>query len=78
MASFKEMEDSLKNFIIQEQSDAHNIKTANMAKYNNIKIAVWFSAADYDENGVAARPYWLDETDETLNAFKQGIEKYKE
>ena len=47
-------------------------------KYNNIKIAVWFSAADYDENGVAARPYWLDETDETLNAFKQGIQKYKE
>ena len=38
MASFKEMEDSLKNFMIQEQSDAHNIKTANLAKYNNIKI----------------------------------------
>ena len=38
MATFKEIEDSLKNFIIQEQSDAHNIKTANLAKYNNIKI----------------------------------------
>ena len=44
-------------------------------KYNNIKIAVWFSAADYDENGIAARPYWLDETKETLQAFKSGIHK---
>ena len=43
-------------------------------KYNNIKMAVWFSAADYDENGVAARPYWLDETQETLQAFKEGIQ----
>ena len=38
MASFKEMEDSLKNFIIQEQSDAHNTRNTNHGKYNNIKI----------------------------------------
>lgn len=38
MATFKDMEDSLKTFVIQEQSDAHNVKTVNMAKYNNIKI----------------------------------------
>ena len=38
MATYKDMEDSLKSFIIQEQSDAHNIKTANIARYNNIKI----------------------------------------
>ena len=38
MATFKDLEDSLKSFMIQEQSDAHNIKTANIAKYNNIKI----------------------------------------
>lgn len=43
MATFKDMEDSLKKFIVQEQSDAHNIKTANMAKYNNIKI--WMDPA---------------------------------
>lgn len=42
MATFKEMEDSLKNFVIQEQSDAHNIKTANIAKYNNLKV--WMDA----------------------------------
>ena len=38
MTTFKDMEDSLKSFIIQEQSDAHNIKSVNTAKYNNIKI----------------------------------------
>lgn len=38
MTTFKDMEDSLKSFILQEQSDAHNIKTVNVAKYNNIKI----------------------------------------
>ena len=38
MATFKDVEDSLKNFIVQEQSDAHNVKSVNIAKYNNIKI----------------------------------------
>ena len=40
MATFKDMEDSLKTFIIQEQSDAHNVKTVNVAKYNNIKLSM--------------------------------------
>lgn len=40
MASFKDVEDSLKNFIISEQSDAHNVKTMNASKYNNIKISM--------------------------------------
>lgn len=38
MTTFKDMEDNLKSFIIQEQSDAHNVKSVNNAKYNNIKI----------------------------------------
>lgn len=45
MATFKDMEDSLKSFIIQEQSDAHNVKSTNMAKYNNIKI--WMDPSKY-------------------------------
>ena len=45
MATFKDMEDSLKNFMIQEQSDAHNVKTVNIAKYNNIKI--WMDLSKY-------------------------------
>lgn len=45
MATFKDMEDSLKSFIIQEQSDAHNVKSVNAAKYNNIKI--WMDLTKY-------------------------------
>ncbi len=45
MATFKDMEDSLKNFIIQEQSDAHNVKSVNLAKYNNIKV--WMDLSKY-------------------------------
>ena len=44
-----------------------------LGDYPNIRIAVWFSAADYDEAGNPARPYWLDETEETLNAFREGL-----
>lgn len=40
MATFKDMEDSLKTFIIQEQSDAHNVRNVSTAKYNNIKITM--------------------------------------
>ena len=40
MATFKDIQDNLKNFIIQEQSDAHNIRSVNTAKYNNIKISM--------------------------------------
>lgn len=47
MATFKDMEDSLKSFIIQEQSDAHNVRSINIAKYNNIKI--WMDPTKYVE-----------------------------
>ncbi len=38
MSTFKDLEDSLKKFMIEEQSDAHNVKSINMAKYNNMRI----------------------------------------
>lgn len=40
MATLREVEESLKTFIIQEQSDAHNRGSINNAKYNNIKISM--------------------------------------
>jgi hypothetical protein len=48
----------------------------SLPKYQNIKAAVWFSFADYDINdGVTpARPYWLNENDAVLEAFKHGLE----
>lgn len=53
----------------------------NIGKYKNIKVAVWFSYADFDtregKNGAVARPYWLDETPDTLAAFARGRAKLK-
>ena len=50
---------------------------AALPKYPNIKIAVWFNYADFDitdpYNWQIKRPYWLDETPETLRAFKRGV-----
>ena len=44
--------------------------------YPNIRIAVWFSRADYDDlNGNPARTYWLDETPETVEAFRKGLKE---
>ena len=49
----------------------------DIKKYPNIRMAFWFNSADYDlkygKDVKPARPYWLDETDETLNAFKNGL-----
>ena len=47
MTTLKDLEDNLKKFIIQEQSDAHNIKTVNVTKYNNMKI--WMDLGKYQE-----------------------------
>lgn len=44
----------------------------HIGDYPNLKIAVWFSYADFDGD-TPARPYWLDETPETLAAFRDGL-----
>jgi len=48
----------------------------NLHRFPMIRAAVWFSYADWDfryaEGEVAARPYWLNETPETLEAFRRG------
>ncbi len=49
----------------------------HIGDYPNIKIAVWFSYADFDGE-TPARPYWLDETEETLEAFRQGLARLQE
>ncbi len=53
---------------------------ASLKKYKNIKLALWWSSADYDFSKSPpelARPYWLDETDATVEAFKKGVAEYK-
>ena len=47
MTTFKDLEDHLRNFIIQEQSDAHNVRNINVAKYNNIRI--WMDLSKYQQ-----------------------------
>lgn len=47
MTTFKDMEDSLKNFLLQEQTDAHSTRNLNVAKYNNIKI--WIDTTKYQQ-----------------------------
>lgn len=53
----------------------------NLHKYPHIKIAVWFSYADFevhnDDEKIVSRPYWLDETTETISEFKEGLKKFK-
>ena len=48
-------------------------------KYPKIKMAFWFNSADWDPNypkeTVLSRPYWLDETPETLKAFGDNVKK---
>ena len=54
----------------------------NLHKYPEIKIAVWFSYADFkvhnDEEKIVSRPYWLDETEETVNEFRKGLKNYRQ
>lgn len=54
---------------------------ASLKKYPNIRMALWWSSADYDMREehykTLALPYWLDETDETTAAFREGIQSYK-
>ncbi len=40
MNSFKDLEDSLKKFMLDEQSDAHNVRNVSIAKYNNLKVSM--------------------------------------
>ena len=53
----------------------------SIKKYKNIRMALWWSSADYDMRPETykqiARPYFLDETDETTAAFREGVKSYK-
>ncbi len=50
----------------------------HLPDYPEIKAAVWWSYADFDyregKKGTPGRRYWLDETEEYLEAFKQGLQ----
>ena len=68
MASFKDLQDNLKNFMIQEQADAHNVKTMNAAKYNNLKL--WMDPNKYIQPHVFVR-ISISEAVFTLEGFNK-------
>lgn len=44
-----------------------------LPNYPAIKVAIWWNGCDWAVPGeVPARPYWVNETEQTLNSFKQG------
>ncbi len=49
----------------------------HIGDYPNIKAAVWFNSGDRDYRegmgDIIARPYYLDETEETLDVFRRGV-----
>jgi beta-mannanase len=47
-----------------------------IGKYSRIKIAVWWHSADYDGE-VTARSYFIDETPEIVEAFKENLRKFE-
>lgn len=45
----------------------------NITKFPGIKVAIWWNGCDWAVPGeVPARPYWVNETEATLNSFRDG------
>lgn len=44
--------------------------------YERVKLSVWWSWQDFDGEGNPARIYFLDENEDTVEAFKNGLTKY--
>ena len=45
---------------------------------DRIKVAVWWSGVDYDQQGGPGRVYLIDESDEVINAFRSGLKGFKQ
>lgn len=50
---------------------------SKMKKYDRIKLAIWWSGTDWDENRNPARIYRIDENAHTMEAAKEGLKGYK-
>jgi len=49
----------------------------DIVKYDRIKVAVWWDGCDRDAEGNAARPYFIDETEELVRLFRENLARYK-
>lgn len=48
---------------------------AHITEYENIKLAIWWDGCDWDANGNVARPYFIDETPDIIQTFKELLNK---
>lgn len=48
---------------------------ASLGQFDKIKVAIWWNGIDYDHEGNPGRIYRLDETDEMIETFKNGLNK---
>lgn len=46
-------------------------------QFPRLEGLIWWSYADYDRTGTIARPYYIDETPNVIQAFKSGMEAFK-
>lgn len=46
-------------------------------RLGRIKVAVWWSGVDFDQNGQPGRIYLIDESEQILDAFKDRLKEYK-
>lgn len=46
--------------------------------YDRIKVAVWWSGVDYDQNGQPGRIYLINEDDAVMDAFRARLKDYKQ
>lgn len=49
----------------------------HIGKYDRIKVAVWWDGCDWDAEGNVARSYFIDETDELVQIFRENLALYK-
>lgn len=47
----------------------------HIASYPRIKVAIWWDGCDWDANGNIARPYFIDETPQLIQTFKDWLSK---
>lgn len=47
----------------------------SIESYPRIKVAIWWNGCDWDANGNIARPYFIDETPQIVQTFKELLNK---
>ncbi len=49
----------------------------DITNYPEIKVAIWWDGRDLDSRGNIARPYFIDETDELVEIFRENLQEYQ-